>query len=204
MKKHCLINLLALGLVLGLMALNSMPRWKEHRIRVKTFHVNMDMREIAAALDFYYADHQAYPPAEAAELNEISSASDFSFGYIPSWIASATPASTPDLARDIYSYRDRENYCYATNFNDSFIIIGRGPDGILQSTPDAVRRLFEEFDEPSAGRRYQFDYDFAFCYDPTNGIRSFGDMYRYSAFPKKKEDYRDLIDRPNKYFDRSF
>ena len=178
------------------------PNYLFSRVRVTSYHVAHDLFEIEAALEYYYNDQQDYPPAASRDGRLEISSDHLSIGYIPGLITSCTPASTPELLLDLYSYRDKVSYRYGTNFKNVWVLISRGPDG----KEDIDRERIEEFlitpESEYVETLASLTRDHG--YDPTNGVISRGDIFRMSNSPGVRDIHKKILIRPNKYYNYHF
>jgi len=178
------------------------PAYIESGVRVTSYHVMHDLLEIEAVLEYYYNDHQSYPPAASRDGRLEIFPNHLSVGFIPGLITSCTPASTPGLLLDLYSFRDKVSYRYGTNFKNVWVLISRGPDG----KEDIDRERIEEFlsapesEYVNTLARLSRDHG----YDPTNGVTSRGDIFRVNTSPGIRDIHKNILKRPNKYYSYHF
>jgi len=139
-----------------------------------------EIRNLAVALELYYDDHTAYPPA----VNEKGEAIPFatkgpsvSAGFV-SWMLTTPEAYAGSIPFDPFRDRKVESwaraYRYATDGKTGWIVVSRGPDRdfdmdlaayITDASCDITRYLTQ-----FGGTQVE--------YDPTNGGLSSGDVYR--------------------------
>jgi hypothetical protein len=139
-----------------------------------------EIRNLAVAIELYYEDHTAYPPA----VNEKGEAIPFATEGIPvsagfvSWMLTTPEAYADSIHFD--PFRDRKykdwskTYGYATDGKTAWILASRGPDRdfdldlaayITDASCDITRYLTQ-----FGGTQVE--------YDPTNGGLSSGDVFR--------------------------
>lgn len=107
-----LIELLVVIAILGILAAILIPNFVRSRASAILVTCQLDLRNIAAALDLYYNENQAYPVAATWETDLESG------GYVR-----AVPKSPID----------RASYAYATDIGRSNFVLSDGPDKYLQA-----------------------------------------------------------------------
>lgn len=167
----------------------------EREIRDNVARAKAEMRTLAVALESYYIDHESYPlpvdeygvtitTSEGEELVAVT-------GYIPTCLT--TPiAYLSTLPEDPFGGvtgqgTKRARYRYSTSPANSWLIVSVGPDGRAQvDMLDYVERQdggpANQGDIPllipSLGITPYSPRVSGWIYDPTNGIRSDGDIFR--------------------------
>lgn len=107
-----LIELLIVIAIVGILAAILIPNFIRSRASALLANCQLDLRNIAAALDLYYNEHQVYPNA-GSWIGDLESG-----GYVR-----AVPRSPIDKAA----------YGYATDAGRTTFVLSDGPDKYLQS-----------------------------------------------------------------------
>lgn len=107
-----LIELLIVLAILGILAAILIPNFVRSRAAALLASCQLDLRNIAAAMDLYYNENQAYPPVATWE-SELESG-----GYIR-----AVPKSPVD----------KGSYGYLTDAGRTTYVLSDGPDKYLQA-----------------------------------------------------------------------
>jgi len=189
-KGFTLIELLIVVAIIAILAAIAVPNFLEAQVRAKVSRVMGDMRTVSIALGAYHVDHQRFPPSVPPS------------GAL-SWhmrlVCLTTPIaylSTYECMRDIFNndvlneknvgetygeervffYREerseRENYPSgyyiwsdpeSISYNKAWRLMSWGPD----------RRFTSFYDLGGDGISINV------LYDPTNGTKSAGDIYRH-------------------------
>jgi type II secretory pathway pseudopilin PulG len=168
-KGHSLLETLVVVAVLIILIMIAIPGFDQARLRSKIAASRMDMRSLAVALDCYRSDYGQLPPAQKSDTSYLNARfltspiafvasvpNDTFFTHTPSSISSEVGMAQvrpmkPTLP--FYGYwTNASPYAVSREADLLYILIGRGPDGILgpgiQSVP----------------------------YDPSNGLNSEGDL----------------------------
>lgn len=145
------------------------PRYAEAIVRSKISEVKGDLRDVANALEAYYADNNAFPQPNA-ELTlptaALTTPVAYHTGHIPADVL------LPDKPPITY---------VVSNDGKNAILISKGPDWEPQILPDNL-----PWEEMQAGWEEMQAALILGTYDPTNGTVSPGDIYRIIQAPEKK------------------
>lgn len=153
-------------------------------------HVRMDMRSMTTVLESYFVDHSSYPlyGTEFYSINAgINPRKDlYNLPSFRIWINEdeknqfhlvTTPvAYVTDIFKDPFSERKEGHFTYYTD-GDGWIMTSPGPDGIYDIDP----RLIYDSSVAQPSMELQTGTNVkgrAYTYDPTNGAKSPGDLYR--------------------------
>jgi hypothetical protein len=160
----------------------AIPNFLEAKSRSKVARAKSEIRNLAVNLETYYIDHNTYPPAvdESGKVVPLGErGSKVSAGYTP-WMLTTPIAYTAVLPTDPFHEAEGGGnvlYRYATNGSDCWILTSHGPDGDMDIE-------IAEYPKPNEGRCdpklffSHFGVGNAIEYDPTNGTKSSGDVYR--------------------------
>ncbi len=107
-----LIELMVVVAILGILTAILVPNFIRARSSSKLATCQLDLRNIAAALELYYGENQSYPLAASWDTTLTSG------GYIR-----AVPRSPMDQA----------SYGYATNASQNSFVLSDGPNKYTQS-----------------------------------------------------------------------
>ena len=165
-KAFTLIELLIVVAIIAILAAIAVPNFLEAQTRSKISRVLADQKTIATALESYYVDWNTYP----IDGNNIY--------YPEGWIALTSPVAY------ITTF-------FADPFHDTkgnVYDIGTGnpedPDNLLKTYPCtvwAISSMGPDVDDSTVSTiAYPFTRE-ACPYDPTNGAKSFGDIYRFGG-----------------------
>ena len=146
-------------------------------INHKTKYINLarpeaEMRQTATALETYYLDHHSFPLAMDENGKLVPKGEDgVSSGYV-SWPLTTPVPHLTSLPYDAFNIEQR-NYRYATNLKSCWILASDGPN----RQPDLEVDKYvgsASCDLEIAIPNFLIDY----TYDPTNGTKSSGDIWR--------------------------
>lgn len=156
-----------LGLIFGFMLLfgggGRFLSQGEASVRSKTSRVRADMRIVAIGLRDYRNDHGQWPAPSSIPGDRIP--------RVP--LVMTTPVAyvsylmADPFQADIQSARRTLAY---VPWQDTFVLLSFGPDRLLD-TPLATRSKLPQ--PPNASEYLNLTYD------PTNGLRSSGDLFRW-------------------------
>jgi prepilin-type N-terminal cleavage/methylation domain-containing protein len=162
-----LIELLIVVAIIGILAAIAVPNFLNAQVRAKVARVESDHRTISVAMESYFTDHGAYPPEAAHSANRSRG-----FTFLTTPVAYLNSALEDPFGMK-YVQADRENLydtvyefmvtCLQGEKNNMFNIESVGPDGIDSFLPTPAY--------PSHPPDFEF-------YDPTNGLRSYGEIIR--------------------------
>ncbi|MCE5228839.1 hypothetical protein LLG95_04485 [bacterium] len=159
----------------------------ESATRSKVSRVQSDLRALSLAIETYYVEHRAYPAWAVGNdgENHLLSERNPSYGVPTFMIRSAErpklatlttpvaymPAYPQDQFPPDWQYRIRTAYAYRVGgkYGEGFILYSPGPDLVYDIVPE------EDYDPAQRAPSVSLINK---TYDPTNGIKSRGDIYR--------------------------
>jgi prepilin-type N-terminal cleavage/methylation domain-containing protein len=181
-RAFTLIELLIVVAIIAILAAIAVPNFTESQMRSKVARSRNDMRAIATALEAYRVDTNRYPPCGF----------NFDGGTGLSYVTSPIAYIVSDNVRDIfrgkatntageplpyinYASRDHELFSYWDRAANVFVgrnaqmwfAFSAGPD--LQPESEVFRTVIETDNLPGFVNT---------LYDPTNGVISYGNLYR--------------------------
>ncbi|MBN1901462.1 DUF4190 domain-containing protein [Candidatus Sumerlaeota bacterium] len=151
-------------------------------VRSKVSRVKADQRSMATGLEAYFVDNSCYP-AWALEGESVNSAgfADSDSYSLPSFKIWSQPLRQMDFStlttpvayitryfNDPFSRNPDVTYVYYSDIN-GWILISPGPDEVYDIDP--LEDYISTNAQPSGALLEK-------CYDPTNGIKSGGDIFR--------------------------
>lgn len=155
-------------------------------VRPRVARAKYDLRVIGVALESYFADHRCYPQSTSDISRNIYAgfgpksklASLPTFGLPSAGYGSiTTPVAyyVASIAPDPFAPAKRAAYCYyADPANKGWILWSAGPDGKYDLTSENIGRIYNPANLNMAGDLAMQ----ALTYDPTNGVKSSGDIWR--------------------------
>lgn len=160
----------------------SFPNFLESNIRSKVSRVRADQRSIATALEAYFVDCSRYPlwaegeggaNADAPLDSDVFRLPTFRIWALhweqKTFMTLTTPgAYLTQYPTDPFSDDLHATYVYYSD-GQGWILISPGPDGVYDIDP--LEDYISTLRQPSPRLLEK-------CYDPTNGIKSGGDIYR--------------------------
>jgi len=182
-KGFTLIELLIVVAIIGILAAIAIPNFLEAQTRAKVARAKSEIRNMAVALETYYIDNNAYPPAteiDGALNSQATAEGDFSVNFA-TWALTTPIVHQTSLPFDPFGPRKPLNYArgyqYGANFLAYWILTSLGPDQF----GDMNETLYVDPSGTVHGQIAlfldQFDGD-QLEYDPTNGTVSDGDVFR--------------------------
>ncbi len=199
MKGFTLIELLIVVAIIAILAAIAVPNFLEAQTRAKASRTSADMRSIAAAIESYHIDNNAYPPGYktaaryglptlTTPIAFISSARVFDPFKEPGMPVSKR-LLTYELVNDSGKLIEAGGGPYSVDpaapggdnpKGVAWWLASRGPDktfGFKHKNPeyDIRQRFFESDINPAAF--------LDIVYDPTNGTNSLGNLYRAGGAP---------------------
>ncbi|MBN2329803.1 MAG: prepilin-type N-terminal cleavage/methylation domain-containing protein [Candidatus Omnitrophica bacterium] len=178
-KSFTLIELLIVVAIIGILAAIAVPNFLSAQIRAKVARAEADMRNISTALESYRLDNNFYPPASLADGSTRRKVFDRYVNLTTPVAYMSTIPFDPFFERPdaqiptiwggpVYDYFERETSQLKTNpwgpsgkeRNALYLIHSFGPDG-----------------ENSALN--VSDYYTIIPFDLSNGVASFGDIFRF-------------------------
>ncbi len=178
-NKHgfTLIELLIVVAIIGILAAIAVPNFLNAQIRAKVSRVKSDIRSIAQANEMYNIDNNTYPPESEDDIftgRRVRSSCGLFFLTHPVAYLSSIPH---DPFQDTAQLRfDGSAAAYETGVFQkkkkiiTYNIFSQGPDMIENGLLSA---------NPFMG--VQRNGGYGNTYAPSNGIKSFGDIYWYGG-----------------------
>lgn len=172
-KGLTLIELLAIVLVILTLVSLAVPPFLSARTRAQIAQVQQDLQVIESAVEWYYMDHKRYPESmRATILSESQDRKDEGLLRLmtPIRYLDGVPeerfsdSSLINNSELLYEFGAGGNPSQG-NPIDAWIVISRGPDGDMDSRHVSTFPLGTVAVE----------------YNPTNGLRSDGDIVRYGG-----------------------
>ncbi len=187
-KAFTLIELLIVVAIIGILAAIAVPNFMNAQLRAKVAKVEADFRNLATAIEQYHMDNNAYMPynlwggyTHLAYLDALSTPVPYISSADGVWDP-FRPEGTADadgIMKRRYGYFDPHNGAVQWMFdgianykgqvmpgNFKYVLVSIGPDN-LQGVEGAYVR---SIGYPGAAGFFE--------YDASNGIRSYGDIYR--------------------------
>jgi prepilin-type N-terminal cleavage/methylation domain-containing protein len=209
-----LIELLVVVAIISILASIAVPHYLEAQIRAKVARALADMRTLETAIAAYRTDHEDLPPRNA-DIADSSLGISVSPSFYPCYqnrykqlSVITTPvgylATIPEdvfetrikSPNNIFDYLDeigtRELIAAARLINPAnlnsqgFVLISVGPDGFFGHAAPLYGSSFcpESYPAPPSGSGIVTTYNLV--YDPTNGTKSHGNIYRFSGWPSRQ------------------
>lgn len=154
--------------IVGILAAIAIPNFKSAMSHSNVSTIQQEMRTIATALEAYYIDYDQYPlPQYDNEDNAV----------LPSTITTPIAYATCIL-NDIYNDTDNDHYRYYTDSSTKWIVASFGPD--KKSGNSGIQGGIN-LDIESALTDDELGFPLQsspLTYDPTNGTKSPGDIWR--------------------------
>lgn len=175
-------SILIAVLIFILLTVVSFPIFLEAQHRSKVSRVKADQRSIATALEAYFIDNSHYPSWGIGEEGANSDAPSDSDSYrLPtfriwsqSWEQKTFSTLTTPVAhisnylKDPFSDGLQATYAYYSD-ERGWILVSPGPDGVYDIDP--LEDYISTLTQPSSRLLEK-------SYDPTNGVKSAGDVFR--------------------------
>lgn len=176
---------LTFGLVclalLALFAADQLPGYVDGQTRAKVHSVMSSIRSLGTALEAYAADEGAYPPCtRPAPPTGVSAARKDAANAITTFALRPdgqeylrSPKSYTEMPFDIFAPTPKTRFGYYTT-GTSWVLFSAGPDRVYD-LPDPSR-------QPTAPDGNLDPEQFVeVTYDPSNGINSTGDIFRFGG-----------------------
>jgi type II secretory pathway pseudopilin PulG len=173
-----LIELLVIILVILTLLLVATPPLLSARLRAEVARVQQDMQVVESALEWYYLDHKRYPESSGSDLVSTNSGSRASANRIGKGLLRLSE-------NEYLEYLPEDRFIDATKIYRGAKVYQFGSSGIPPgaSAPRAVPAWILVSPGPDKITDSQAIGDFPFGtiswqYDPTNGLKSEGDIVR--------------------------
>ena len=182
-----LIELLIVVAIIGILAAIAIPNFLEAQTRAKVVRAKSEIRNMAVALETYYIDNNAYPPAVNTNgVLQLSGASgqEYTAGKA-TWAMTTPVVHQASIPFDPFGPRkpldwDRV-YDYGASYLSYWIMTSSGPDlnddmneSLYADPAGSVHGDVNLFLTHLGGTGIGDGIE----YDPTNGTISNGDVYR--------------------------
>ncbi|MFH1739527.1 MAG: prepilin-type N-terminal cleavage/methylation domain-containing protein [bacterium] len=187
-KGFTLIELLIVVAIIGILAAIAVPNFHDSLIRARVARMKNDTRVLGVAIENYVVDQGWYPYGRNCDpenyLCSVSGTSEIVINdKLPQIISPVVYATNipVDLFNKPFSSKDDKRLDYTLTYAHLFqqVIMRRG---WCRDAPPSTRRTAWTYSVYSIGpdkKESQF-YDFAYWmqmpYDPSNGLRSMGDI----------------------------
>lgn len=164
-----LIELLIVVAIIAILAAIAVPNFLDAQIRAKVSRVKNDLRTIATGMEAYIVDHNQYPGDSLGEWYEI----------MRNMVKLTTPvAYLTSLPTDPFHRPNRPS-----PLHHKYYSIGSGSDNRYVPIVQCYHIIC---DSPHYNKSVRPYAKFPFStdihpYDPTNGTRSYGDIYRFGG-----------------------
>lgn len=188
-KGFTLIELLIVVAIIGILAAIAVPNFMNARVRAKMTKARADMRALGTAVEMYGVDHGVYP-CDGQEVNCIWDWNWQNFRLTtPIAYISAIPTDPyveeEDSQSGHYWYTTKEGYGGVRSGGRASTVKGRANVRLY----DAPRASFK-YGYISQGPDREWEWDRAnrgdplfagdvLYYEPSNGLRSQGDLYMF-------------------------
>ncbi len=161
-------------------ALSGIPG-PEHAMRYRVSRVRSDMRSLATAIESYKIDQSAYPPKRALSIRDSNATSTNEQITIYSTVDRLTTpvAYINSISNDSFSPNESDPFGYIKAEN-AWLLYSRGPDKVFDLN---LIDGSEVWAEKSISDKVIIN-----TYDPTNGYRSTGDIWKVSQQHNRTED----------------
>lgn len=188
-RAFTLLELLIVVAIIAILAAIAIPNLLEAQVRSKVARVKSDHRTLAVALDLYFIDNRSYPrdhdnltPESADRWSWGPAENQVGFYYLTTPIAYVS-----SLTRDPFS-TTREMLSQSVKYIAPFYHLASGSDNpiygmnrvqaylLVSLGPDNRDNTWRQDYWPSEGQEVGMGH-----YDPTNGTRSDGDLYRFGG-----------------------
>ena len=181
LRAFTLIELLIVVAIIGILAAIAIPNFAAARVRARVAQVKADIRAVVTALESYRIDHQAYPwrsetailqPGARGRLESGLLVLTTPVAYITTLPLDAFREQSERFPRTFeYHSTTKERRSFSMNPEKplpliAYVIHSLGPDQLGNGISDA----------PFIGTQGP-------TYDPSNGLRSVGDIYWYGGDP---------------------
>jgi general secretion pathway protein G len=174
-RAFTLIELLIVVAIIAILAAIAIPNFLSAQVRSKIARAESDMRSVSLALEAYYTDYNDYPPEDGyAQLDWAAFRA----------LTSPVPYITA-MPVDAFSVGDPANQGLSATGNVGFYQIGTGSiRSNLRRPPERDVYLIASWGpdlKDDVVHMMHFPRtNHAIPYNPTNGITSHGDLFRFS------------------------
>ena len=181
-KAFTLIELLIVVAIIAILALIAVPNFLEAQVRSKVSRAKADLRTLATALEAYAVDWNAYPPAMGNAMYFKLKVLSSPIAYVANgYVADPFPAGDPSF---VLNYRKCLSYLGRTPTGTCirdvdpiqwWVLMSNGPDlCYTNAAGDGPSPALNASDPAGI---------LEFCYDPTNGTVSGGNINRPGGNP---------------------
>ena len=168
----------ALVAPVGILAAIAVPNFLEAQSRSKVARTRGDLRTLTIALETYYLDNNAYPPSSADAAKNLFSKVAPAYPALAKQPTFAGGQLTTPIAylssyfSDPFAEVKNTPYCYYSDGKSVYLTWSPGPDGKFDITKGNVAQMIDPAThQPTAALT-------ELTYDPTNGTKSAGDIWR--------------------------
>ncbi len=180
-KAFTLIELLIVVAIIGILAAIAVPNFMNAQVRANIAKVESDMKSLSTSLEAYALDHNGYPGDH--DLDRYMFGEDGLFHLTtPISYISALP-SDPFVQKKLkHSLNLGSSNAYATEGRPDYEM-GSGADnqGIYKKQAYSLMSYGPDYiDDNSSHDPFPFNVDMD-RYDPTNGLRSSGNIFRWGG-----------------------
>lgn len=171
-----LIELLIVVAIIGILAAIALPNFLNAQIRAKVARAQSEERTLADAFESYNLDFGSYPPSESTSANGYGG-----YRYLTTPVSYLhSSLEDPFTVKYVNSRRNDYDTRYEfmiTRWNGRFGEYGssRAPGLNMYNIECVGPDGFDHFQPTQAYPSHPVNFEF---YDPTNGIRSAGDILR--------------------------
>lgn len=171
------IKALLIFLVLAVIAVIAIPTTFEFSSVAWARYKKEDILTIAAGLEAYYVDHGAYP-AWSADDESLNGAKHLKVLTTPVSYLSSIPRHFDELFQPVSTSYGRSPFKYYST-ESSWILWCSGPDYDYDLDHAFLIDIVKFGESEEVFQLHDF------CYDPTNGNKSSGDIYRVGGEAEK-------------------
>ncbi len=163
-----LIELLIVAAIIGILAAIAIPSFLQASVRANLARAQSEQKTLADALDLYFSERGSYPPARADSANAYGGYKYLTtpIPYLHSSLIDPFQVKHLTLSQRGNDYDQHYEFMVSSLQEDQYTMFNIecvGPDGIDSFKPTPIYPLHPE--------EFQF-------YEPTNGLRSYGDILR--------------------------
>ena len=205
LRGFTLIELLIVVAIIAILAAIAVPNFLEAQTRSKVSRVKSDQRSLATAMESYHIDYNHYPLIDIGDwLSSLPA-----YQRLRATTALSTPVAYISRAFMIDPFRlgdvpgnPSRYFQFATGDENSRARCLATLDNINSGRLDKVwpRNVYAVISSgPNHGDNTHsavYPFGYGYPYDPTNGVISFGDIYRNGPHGKVPKGWRTGDDSP--------